>query len=267
VVVATLGAGCASETGDPQVDRGAPPVSGRDKRIRDLMNPELEGHEQLVSQVQAVSGALVVAVDTFDETQNGRSAGTIYVQDIGSTEAYSGITLFAPSFIPGNLRVSPGDVLDLRGEYTEAKTIGPTVTFAPGAVLPQLSQPIATFRYETRSPEPVTIPLSDLTDFATGRRWMGMLVQIENVTLQDDATRGRESGGRLSVDLTPRVAGADNKCVAPFPKPPSLTNDLFDLGALDYKRGRVIKRLVGVVGFFCNLKIAPRSAADVEVAP
>ena len=100
--------------------------------------------------------------------QNGKSTGTIYVQDLGSKDPYSGITLFAPTFNPGNLAVSPGDVLDLHGQYTEASTIGSTVTFAPGRCCRRSSKPVATFRYETQVPEPVDIDVNDLADLREG---------------------------------------------------------------------------------------------------
>jgi hypothetical protein len=247
--------------GDPHSNNGVPPVGGKDKRIKDVADPGVEGHADLVATTQAVSGAIVIAVDAFDETQNGKSIGTIYVQDLGSKDPYSGITLFAPTFNPGNLAVSPGDVLDMRGKYTEATTIGTTVTFAPGSVLPQISQPVATFRYETQVPEPIDIDAADLADFAKGRRWMGMLVRVKNLALQADAKA--DSNGRVAVNLSAPVPGAPNKCDAPFPKPASLTNDLFDVAAMSLTKGTTLKSVTGVVGFFCNLKLAPRSKADI----
>jgi hypothetical protein len=247
--------------GDPASNNGVPPVGGKDKRIRDVADPNVEGHADIVATTQAVSGAIVIAVDTFDETKNGKSLGTIYVQDLGSKDPYSGITLFAPTFNPGNLAVSPGDVLDMRGQYTEAKTIGTTVTFAPGAVLPQISKPVATFRYETQVPEPLDIDAADLSDFTKGRRWMGMLVRVKNITLQKDAAA--DMNGRVTVDLSQAAAGAAKGCDAAFPKPASITNDLFDLAAMGLKQGTTLKSVTGVIGFFCNLKIAPRSPADI----
>ena len=247
--------------GDPHSNNGIPPVGGKDKRIKDVADPGAPGHADLVATTQAVSGAIVIAVDSFDETQNGKSIGTIYVQDLGSKDPYSGITLFAPTFNPGNLAVSPGDVLDMRGKYTEATTIGTTVTFAPGSVLPQISQPVATFRYETQVPEPVDIDVADLADFAKGRRWMGMLVRVKNIALQADATA--DKNGRVGVNLSTPVPGAPNKCDAPFPKPASLTNDLFDVASMSLTKGTTLKSVTGVVGFFCNLKLAPRSKADI----
>ena len=253
---------CGSESGDPHSANGVPPPGGKDERIRDVNNPTSPGHAERVGFTQAVSGAIVVAVDTFDEAQNGKSAGTIYVQDLGSKEPYSGISLFAPTFNPGNLRVSPGDVLDLRGEYQENKNIG-TAIFAPNSPLPQFSQPIATFRYETAVPAPVDITVQDLAEYTTGRKWMGMLVRISDVTLQEDAGRTEENNGRLAVDLLPRPAGAANKCESPFPKVPEMTNDLFDVGSLGMRKNQKLKSITGVVGYFCSIKIAPRSAADI----
>jgi hypothetical protein len=261
VSLASCSTGSSGGGGDPHSNNGVPPVGGKDKRIRDVADPGLDGHADLVATTQAVSGAIVIAVDNFDETQNGKSVGTIYVQDLGSKEPYSGITLFAPTFNPGNLAVSPGDVLDMRGQYTEAKTIGTTVTFAPGSVLPQISKPVATFRYETQVPEPLDIDAADLADFAKGRRWMGMLVRVKNVTLQKDAAA--DSNGRVTVDLSQSAAGAAKGCDAPFPKPASMTNDLFDVSAMGLKQGTTLKSVTGVVGFFCNLKLAPRSPADI----
>ena len=254
---------CSVTTGgDPHSNSGIPPVGGKDKRIKDVSDPGVDGHKDLVSNTVAISGAIVLAVDKFDETANGKSTGTIYVQDLGSKDPYSGITLFAPTFNPGNLSVSPGDVLDLNGQYTEASTIGSTVTFAPGSVLPQISKPVATFRYETQVPDAVDIDVNDLADFAKGRRWMGMLVRVKNVKLTADAIN--DKNGRVAVDLT--AGGNATSCSAAFPKPPQMTNALFDVDGLGLKQGTVITSLTGVVSFFCNLQLAPRTPADIVVA-
>ena len=257
-------AACSVTTGgDPHSNNGVPPPGGKDKRIKDVANPDADGHKDYLTAPVAISGAIVVAVDKFDETADGKSTGTIYVQDLGSKDAFSGITLFAPTFNPGNLAVGAGDVLDLDGQYTEAATIGPKVTFAPGSVLPQISKPVATFRYETQVPDPVDIDVNDLADFAKGRRWMGMLVRVKDVTLQQDAASTATSNGRVSANLTAGMGGA---CTAPFPKPPSLINALFDVEALGLKQGTKLASVTGVVGFFCNLQLAPRSPADIVVA-
>jgi hypothetical protein len=257
------GAACASRDGDQPANNGAPPAAGKDLRVRDVTDPTRAEHPSYVGNSVAVSGAAVTFVDTFDETGNGKSSGTIYVQDMGSKEPYSGTSLFAPSFIPGNLKVGPGDVLDLKGVYQENGNIG-TAKFAAGAVLQQLARPTATFRLELASPtEPVEIDGNDLADFAKGRRWLNMLVTVKNVRLYQPINRDEQNGGRLSSELLPKQQGAANACDAPFPKPPTLTNELFDLGSLDIPAGTTVASITGLVVFFCNLHIAPRSAADI----
>lgn len=260
-------AACSSQAGDPPTNGGVPPAGGKDKRIRDITDPGVPGHAELVSTTQSVSGAVVVAVDSFDETHDGKGVGSIFVQDIGATKdtPYAGINLFAPSFNPGNLRVSPGDVLDMRGQYQENTQIpsNPPIVFAPGAVLSQLAQPLSTFRYETRIPDPIDIDLADLTDFTKGRRWLGMLVRVTGVTAARDTYTA--ASGRASVDLQPQAAGALTTCDAPFPKPAQMVNDLMNLEPFGLKAGSKIKSITGVVGFFCSIKIAPRSPADIQL--
>jgi hypothetical protein len=149
VIAASLAASIGSVScgttsgGDPNSNPGIPPAGGKDKRIKDVSDPGVPNHKDFVAQTQLISGAVVIAIDKFDETADGKSKGTVFVQDLGSKDPYSGITLFSPTFSPGNLSIGPGDVLDLNGQYTESASIGTTVTFAPGAVLPQISKPVA----------------------------------------------------------------------------------------------------------------------------
>ena len=177
--------------------------------------------------------------------------GTIYVQDLGSKEPYSGISLFNPSFIPGNLRVGPGDALDLRGQFQENQDI--PIKFAPGAFLVQLSNAIGTFRFDANVPDPVEIDIKDLETYETGSKWLNMLVTVKNVTV-DGKPFG--SGGRRSYNLLPPPSTGAVACDGPFPKVPTLVNSLADLEPLQLAPGTVIKSLTGVVTFFCNLQIA-----------
>jgi hypothetical protein len=249
---------CQSEKGDPHSPEVEPQPEGKDYRIREIADPASPAKAAHKTPVQ-VSGAVVVAVDKFDETRNGRSAGTIYVADLGSQEPYSGISLFNPSFIPGNLRVGAGDALDLRGEFQENQDL--PILFAPGAFLVQLANAIGTFRFEAQLPPPVELEsVEELADYAKGRKWLNMLVTVKNVTLDGDPFG---SSGRQSFNLMPETSEGQVKCEAPFPKVPTLTNELMDLEPLQLKKDTVIKSLTGVVTFFCNLHIAPRSAADI----
>ena len=268
-------AACAAATeGDTPADPTPAPPSGGDKRIRDLRDPSVQDRPKHMDPV-AVSGAVVVHVDDFDETGNGQSKGTIYVSDVGSKEPYSGISLFAPSFVPGNLRVGPGDVLDFRGQFQENQRIGTSgnADFAPGAVLPQLSRPIGTFRYEFEAPEPVDIDVKDLDDYTKGAKWIGMLVRVKNVQIYGDAFRTDmndpmklAANVRISAPLSPSPPpeAGTRACQDPFPKAASLTNEFVDIAQKRYPNGQRFASIVGVVTYFCNLHLSPRSLDDIK---
>lgn len=250
-------ASCGSQEGDQPSPSVIPPPAGKDHRIHEIRDPASPTKAAHQSQV-AVSGAVVIAVDRFDETHNGRSMGTIYVQDLGSKEPYSGISLFNPSFIPGNLRVGPGDALDLRGQFQENQDI--PFKFAPGAFLVQLANAVGTFRFDANVPDPVEIDIKDLESYDVGSKWLNMLVTVKNVTVDG---KPYINGGRYSYNLMPPLSSDRVLCDDPFPKVPTLVNALADLEPLQLAPGTVIKSLTGVVTFFCNLQIAPRSVKDV----
>ncbi len=243
---------CGGTGGDPPSQKVLGPPVGDGKRIREVADPAIPDRPKPGTNV-TVTGASVVAVDTFDETRTGRSRGTIYVQDLGSSEPYSGIGLFATTFIPGDLRVAPGDVLDLRGEYQENTAIG-TAKFPDGHVLPQLARPVAQFRYEFKSPTPREIDINDLNDYAKGRRWIGMLVTVKNVKLDGGLS---DNAGRVTGFLLPKGSGPDDR------NRPTVTNELHDLRTDAAAPGQTFASITGVVTYFFNLHIAPRSAADL----
>ena len=56
------------------------------------------------------------------------------------------------------------------------------------------------------------------------------------------------------------------KCDEPGPKAPTTVNELMDLAPLKIAAGTKLKSLTGIVTFFCNLHIAPRTPADVVIA-
>lgn len=249
--------------GDAPVDLGPPNPAGRDARVKDVLDPKSPTSAKDQDEVK-VSGVVVTAIDTYDETDNGKSRGTIYVQDMGSNDAFSGISLFAPTFVPGNLRVGVGDVLDLHGTFQRNQAIG-TASFAPGATLDQISQPTATFRYEFRAPEPKEIDIHDLETYEKGRQWANMVVRVKNVTISDVVGAKNVKSGRLqNVNLTPPPPGAQNGCNAPFPKTPTLVNALSNIDTLEIPANTTLKSVTGLVVFFCNFQLAPRTLADIE---
>ncbi|MDB4997679.1 MAG: hypothetical protein JWM74_5111 [Myxococcaceae bacterium] len=247
LVCGLFGLACGSAgDGDPPSTKGANPL-GPGSRVREVADPKANKNGSEVS----VTGAVTLFVDNFDETRDGKSRGTIYVQDVGSQEPYSGISLFSPAFIPADLRLAPGDVLDYFGQYVELKNIG-TAVFDVGKVLPQLARPTGTFRYEYKTPEPRVIDIADLDDYDKGRRWMNMLVTVKDITIPDglfDDGKGRSSA-HLTNDITNRNA-------------PTVTNELFDLQAPTIKAKTTYKSITGIVTWFFYFHIAPRSPADI----
>jgi hypothetical protein len=235
-------AACTQRIDDAPVP-ASPSVLGHGKRLREVQ----QTNAGYVNKSVLVTSAVVTAVDGFDETNDGKSRGTIWLQDVDAPGGYSGISLFAPSFQPANLRLAPGDVVDLDGTYVEQQIIGTTVNFAP-AFLPQLVQPSVTFRYETAVPSAVEIPLDDLKDFNKGRQWIGLLVTLKNVTVEN-APIADKTGKRRTANFT------NDK------NAPSVSNELFEYA--DFPAGTTFKSITGIVTFFFSLKIAPRSAADL----
>jgi hypothetical protein len=239
---------CGSEEGDKPAVTPPPSALGT-SHIRDILNPE-SAKRAKSNDVVTVTGASVVAVDNFDETRNGKSRGTIYIQDFGSKEPYSGISLFSPTFVPSDLKVAPGDVLDFYGPYQENGSIG-TAVFPAGQLLVQLAHPVGTFRFETTPAEPVDIDVNDLKSYDTGKKWVGMLVRVKNLKLLNAPFTDKSN--RVTIQITDGVP----KDAA------SIDNELMDLPAGDFKKDQVLQSVTGVVTYFFTLKIAPRSNADI----
>ncbi len=251
---------CSSTKDNDQPATVNPSALGNGSRLRDVQDPSKNfcNGGSCAGQNVNVTSVVVTAVDNFDETHNGKSRGTIFVQDADIAGPFAGVSLYSPTFVPANLRLAPGDVIDMNGQYVEQKTIGSTVNFG-AAFLPQMNKPQVVQSFETQLPKPVVIPLTDLESFATGRKWIGMLVTIENVTCQF-APSPPDASGRISADITSIVNG------------PAINNELWDLQAYDaqnpnnpnsFPAGQSFKSVTGIVDFFFSLFIAPRSADDL----
>lgn len=236
---------------------------GTGLRIADIQNPTSNYYKLAIANPATgvnvtVSSTVVTWIDTFDETKDGKSIGTVYIQDIGSQAAYSGIDIFEPSYVPASLRLFPGDVLDFVGPYEEAIGVG-SAKFNPGNTLPQLEKPVGTFRYTFNTPPPTTIQLADLnevTAYPAGRQWENMLVTLNDISLGLGSVD--TSGKRVSYLMTQYddagSAGADAA---------TLTNELFNLGAQDYPPGTHFKSVTGIVTWFYGFSVAPRSRDDL----
>jgi hypothetical protein len=235
-------------------------VLGADDRLRDVFDPAQPKHPRVKPGERApvrVSGISVVHVDNFDETRDGKGRGTIYIQDLGSHAPYSGTSLYLPSFVPTDLRVVPGDVLDLAGQYMESSQFGPNTVFPVGDVVIQLAYATGRFRFESTTVQPTDIDLNDLTTFTTGRQWLGMLVRVRNVTIPIAPIA--KADGRISV----AVAGDVGNRRA---NPALITNEFYNLQLADIAAGKRFAEVVGVVTYFYSFNIAPRSSADIVPA-
>ena len=244
-------AACSGGAGDPFA-KVTPNPLGTGHRISQISNPGAATYAANGSIVN-VSSASVTWLDTFDETSNGKSKGTLYIQDVGSKAPFSGMSLYKQTLVPANETATPGDVFNLSGTFSLQTSVGSAV-FGPGQYLVQISNPTCTFEYEYAVPDPVEIPVTDLgVDFNTGLKWTSMLVKLTNVTLGAGIL---SSSGRVTYS----VQGAGNN-------PPDIANELYNLGASDYPAGTVFSSITGIVTWFEGYEIAPRSAADLVVAP
>src|SRR5215467_10306559 len=98
--------------GDAHFDKGSPNTIGDGARIRAITDPSQPTHLASGATVK-ITGASTIIEDNFDETRNGKSRGTVYLQDFASTDPFSGVALFQPTFSPSDLHLGPGDVVDL----------------------------------------------------------------------------------------------------------------------------------------------------------
>jgi hypothetical protein len=253
---------------------GSSDVSGGDadastgvgQSIADIQNPSAQAHQQAMSGPAGanvhVTNVVLSWIDTFDETKDGKSTGTVYVQDVGSRAPYAGIPMYQPSYVPPSLTPQPGDVFDITGAYQELKSFG-TAVFgtAPDGTplsLPQLVKPVCTFRSASQPPGAVTIQLSDIdqANYLKGRQWEGMLVTVQNVTVATATSVPLGNGDRVSYLMGEGTA-------LPSATAAAITNELYDLGANALPPGTQFASVTGIVTWFFGYHLAPRSAADL----
>ncbi|HVY46734.1 MAG TPA: hypothetical protein VHB21_12685 [Minicystis sp.] len=228
-----------------------------------LDNPEMMGEGCAYPRDTNVyiTGATVLAIDTFDETQTGQT-GNYYVEDtVSDPPAYSGITAFAPAFTPPDLRLFPGDVIDFFGSKSEFP--GPSVGYFPHCdTLPELGGTM-TFRFDGEMPlSPKAVDKMDLTSYATARQWLGMLVRVEDVDLV------QASGSCSNLPSQCRYTAKFNIPGLPFSDVPVVANELYDLANqgpdLSSSSGTHFKAITGIVTYFYGFHLDPRSPADFE---
>jgi hypothetical protein len=253
---------CATRAGsDLPSDAGTAATGiGFGVRLRDVQTPEARPVDGLAVRI---AGAKILHVDRFDETRDGKSAGTVYIQDedvesrAADQRGFSGISIYQPKYVPADLRPQPGDVFDFAGKLSinpgPPGTTDPSKFFPDGQVTRQLFQPVSVLRYDGPPATPIEIDVNELMDYnATGQRWMGMLVTVKNITI---VSSPRNSKGRL----TAIIAGQDPM----DQQAPVISNELYDIQPGDIPMGKTFTSITGIVTYFFNLKIAPRSAADM----
>lgn len=261
-LVFVLGA-CTNRVGEG--DTPAQPVAnplGNGTRVRDVQNPA-NGNAGKSFDMTALT---VLAVDQYDETGDGKSRGTIWVQDFGSTDPFSGVSLYSPVLVPASLRLAPGDVVDLSGKYAEVTALGSN-NFFPGSFLPQIVTPTTVFRFEGPVPTAKEIDLDDLSSFDKGRRWIGMLVVVKDIYAATGVVLDPASN-RGSVTLTKNSSGGPVTSASA----PTISNELMPLTNDTVAKGAKLKSVTGVVTFFAtsraiNFHIAPRIGADIQIEP
>ncbi|MFO0615969.1 MAG: hypothetical protein U0414_25465 [Polyangiaceae bacterium] len=288
-------AGCSGtgggDTGDPRTTPN-PNEYGTGLRVTDLVGPAVwlspgnmmsAGCAVPADRSAYMTGQVIVGVDKYDETGAGQT-GNIYVEDFPTTEApkpYSGITIFAPSFSPPDLRLFEGDLVDSFGTFSEF--IGPSSgPFGDCKTLPEFNGTL-TFRFEDATPEPLTIVkdgasnerFAPIKGYENARQWLGMLVRIEGVTLtkgpvcsggspscpSKDCTQCPEGWlGRYSADIDVGGGVAVGDIVG-------ISNELMDVKTEmpAIAAGTKFKAVTGIFTYFYGFKIAPRSVADFEL--
>jgi hypothetical protein len=273
LVSGLLLAACTNEAstlpGDSPADAGAPSPLGNGLHIAEI-NALDSGMRPIPNQLNvAVTGATFIIKDEYAETGLASSVGTIYVQDFhppdgdaGATPPYSGMDLYKTTFEPASLGLAPGDVVDFIGEYQQYN--GPTSFSFNGQYQPEMYEPIVTFRFDYSPPLPTPIPYTDLASWATGYKWMSMLVTVGIGVTSDGGAPGITGGGTL-FDGTGRckiflTGNTGQNGVA-------IDNELYNLNCGDPKYatagGVHFKSVTGVVTYFGSFTLSPRSDADI----
>jgi hypothetical protein len=233
---------------------------------------------------QQLSGQVVVAVDSYDETGAG-ATGTVYIQDVipdgSDPPPYSGLEVFSPSYTPPDLRVFTGDVVDSFGQLEEF--LGPSTSpFPECRTLPEFAADVS-LRFETFTPpKPLTIVKSGMqTDYtrfdpirgyANARQWLGMLVTMNDVYLDVPSCSNSSAPlqctdcahcpvGRWSSTIN---IGGGITAYDSF----SVDNELFDMngkGPPIPAAATHFTSITGIVTYFYGFHIAPRSVDDIQM--
>jgi hypothetical protein len=196
-------------------------------------------------------GVVVIAVDTYDETNDGKSAGDIFVQDPLQTgpkgTPWSGVRLYRPTKNPPDLELASGQGVDLFGTYV-AFAGPPSSPFDPGILVPEISNGALTLTFEGKAPEPADLTYDDVADPKNGLQYTARLVRFKNVQLFSDVTGKRFEASIFTADKSVTLTAK----FFPIQNDPSIKN------------GVVLKSVTGVLDYFYGFKLCPRFPADIE---
>lgn len=262
-------AGCDDGGGGDPLSEPVIDSYGTGARLSDLLGPavwfDASNEDAINCKIPSdrevhVTGATVTARDDFDETGDGQ-IGNVYMQDsfVPAIE-YSGITVFEPAFSPPDLRVVEGDVMDLVGFFTEFP--GPSsFKFNFCRTLPETSGAME-LRFDAGGVEPLELEPKDLAGYENARRYFGMLVKVNNVTITNcdkdtDGHCAEDDNGRFAAEFD--VGGGISQQDVP-----TISNELFDVYEnVVIDEQMTLKSVTGIVTFFFATHVAPRSSADL----
>lgn len=245
--------GCSSGGGDLNALHENPKLLGTP--IADQAAP---GKRLQDNQTITARGVVVVAIDNYDDSGQG-AVGDIYVQDPVQTgpkgTPWSGLRLYRPTKNPPDLELVPGQGVDLVGTFVAFPGPPGATPFGEGILVPQASGAALSLTYEGRAPEPIDLTPADIKDPKTGMQYASRLVRFRDVVLTADFKGARPEaaiydtsgdfvlGAKLyPVHLDKTVGGGDV---------PKATLKL--------------KSVTGVLDYFYNFKLCPRSRADIEL--
>lgn len=259
--MAFVGLAACAELGEARCDEPADgcgqPVTADSQTVRTLRERAPRYPEGAPVYLRAVT---VTAVDRYDETNTGRT-GTVWVQEVtpagdatdrfapcpllpGGRTRVCAMSTFSPAFAPSGYRPAVGDLVDIvGGGYAEFTCATCSTPFSDMNFLPQVSTP--TLRRAGVAPPqvPVEVTLDDIV--AHYRELMGILVTVTDVTASTDpdprfGEMAIAGSGRSALTLAPQLTAIP-----------------------DAHAGTHWDRITGVVTYFYNPKLLPRSPDDL----
>lgn len=193
-------------------------------------------------------GVVVVAVDSYDETQDGKSIGNVYVEDPVQPTPWSGMTLYQVTLNPPDLALNPGQGVDLVGPYQPFA--GPASgAFPNGILLPEVVKGSLTLSYEGESAKPVDITMADVADPTQAMKYVGMLVRLQNVSVGVYAT-GKRQQAPINGNSNFLLAGQF------MPIQPEYGGTVAG--------GTTLRSVTGLMNYFYTHTLCPRTSADIE---